>query len=287
MASGLGHGSMSFSMKFIRFLIVLLNVVFIVVGIALLVIGIYFVKNTKMQQLRPLFNADLATTDSQNLSTIEIVAFVFIGIGGIILLIGFLGCCGAIKTFRFLHLIYAIIIGGIILAEIGLVIFYAIYENRFKSNFVNKLKESIVNNYVGTPIDNASSTNPISMSWDFLQFNLQCCGAINKTDYMNALHWNRTNPYEPNTILTVPFTCCPLNTTKNWNHLPKNMAEASKCAITGVNSYSEGCFDGLADLLDRYKKYIIIGLLVLVGIEIFACLFAILLFRRKDEYSAL
>ncbi|CAF3530434.1 unnamed protein product [Rotaria socialis] len=287
MASGLGHGSMSFTMKFIRFLIVLLNIIFIVVGIALLVIGIYLVKNTKMQQLRPLFNADLATTDSQNLSTIEILAFVFIGIGGIILLIGFLGCCGAIKTFRFLHLIYAIIIGGIILAEIGLVIYFAIYENRFKSNFVNNLKESIVYNYVGTLIDNVTSTNPISISWDFLQFNLQCCGAINKTDYLDALHWNRTNPYKRNTILIVPFTCCPLNTTKNWSQLPKNMAEASTCAITGVNSYSGGCFDDLVDLLNSYKKYIIIGLIVVVGIEIFAFVFAILLFRRKEEYYAL
>ncbi|CAF5044830.1 unnamed protein product, partial [Rotaria sp. Silwood1] len=58
MASGLGHGSMSLSMKFIRLLIVLFNMAFIVAGVTLLVIGIYILKDPKMQQLRPLLNTD-------------------------------------------------------------------------------------------------------------------------------------------------------------------------------------------------------------------------------------
>ncbi|CAF1047683.1 unnamed protein product [Rotaria sordida] len=287
MGSGVGHGSMSLSMKFIRFLIIILNMAFIVAGVTLLVIGIYVVKDPKMQQLRPLFNADLASKNSQSLSTIEIFAFALIAIGGIILIIGLLGCCGAIKGFRFLHVIYAIIIGGIILAEIGIIIFYVVYQNRFKSEFVNKLQESIVKYYVGTPINNSETVNAVSVSWDFLQFNLQCCGAVNKSDYSNAIHWNRTNPYDPDTNLTVPLTCCPLNTTKNWSNLPTNMSEASTCATTSVNPYSQGCYDRLIDLLARYKNNIIIGAVVVGVLEIFALLFALLLYCRKLEYHAL
>ncbi|CAF2426303.1 unnamed protein product [Rotaria sp. Silwood2] len=287
MASGLGHGSMSLSMKFIRLLIVLFNLAFIVAGITLLVIGIYVVKDPKIQQLRPLLNADLISKNSQSLSTIEIFAIAIIVIGGIILIIGFLGCCGAIKGFRFLHIIYAIIIGGIILAEIGIIIFYVVYQNRFKSEFVIKLQESIVKYYVGTPTNNSAIVNSVSMSWDFLQFNLQCCGAVNKSDYSNAIHWNRTNPYDSNTNLTVPLTCCPLNATKNWNGLPANMIEASTCATTSENAYSPGCYDRLIDLLSTYKKYVIIGAVVVGIIEILAFLFALLLYRRKVEYHAL
>ncbi len=198
-----------------------------------------------------------------------------------------LGCCGAIKGFRFLHILYAIIIGGIILAEIAIIIIYVVYQNRLQSEFVTKLQKSIVKYYVGTPINNSTGINSVSLSWDFIQFNLQCCGAINKNDYLNATNWNRTNPYEPNTTLIVPFTCCPLNTTKNWNGLPTNMSEANTCAITGANAYSQGCYNRLIDLLAQYKTYVIIGGAIVGVVEIFAFLFAILLYCRKKGYEDL
>jgi len=91
MASGHGHGRMSISMKFIRLLIVLFNVAFILVGLALLAIGVYVVKDPKMQQLRPLLNPDITSTVSQSLSNIEIFAIGLIVIGGVLLVIGFLG----------------------------------------------------------------------------------------------------------------------------------------------------------------------------------------------------
>ncbi len=91
MASGHGHGSMSLSMKFVRLMIVLFNLAFIVVGLALLAIGVYVVKDPKLQQLRPLLNPDLTSAYSQSLSYIEIFAIVIIVIGGVLLAIGFLG----------------------------------------------------------------------------------------------------------------------------------------------------------------------------------------------------
>ncbi len=91
MASGQGRGSMSLSMKLIRLLIMLLNVAFIVIGAVLLAIGIYILKDPKTQQLRPLLTPDIASKYSQSLSNIGIFAITLIIIGGILLLIGFLG----------------------------------------------------------------------------------------------------------------------------------------------------------------------------------------------------
>ncbi|UJR23574.1 hypothetical protein I4U23_026562 [Adineta vaga] len=287
MASGQGNGGMSLSMKFIRLLIILLNLTFVIIGGLFLAIGIFVMKDPKMQQLRPLLSPDITVKYSQSLSTIEVSAIILIVIGGILLAIGFLGCCGAVKGFRFLHLLYAIIIGGIILAEIAFVVVYIVYQNRFKTEFANKLRESIVKYYVGPSINNSTSVNPISLSWDIVQFNLQCCGAVNKSDYANTTSWNRTNPYQPTTNLTVPFTCCPLSATKNWNGIPANMSEANTCATTGVNVYSQGCYDRLIDLLFSYKNYVIIGGAIIGAVEIFAFLFAILLFCRKDHYDSL
>ena len=91
MASGHGHGSMSISMKLIRLLIVLFNLAFIVVGAVLLGIGVYVVKDPKLQQLRPLLNPDLTASYSQSLSNLEIFAIAVIAVGGVLLVIGFLG----------------------------------------------------------------------------------------------------------------------------------------------------------------------------------------------------
>jgi hypothetical protein len=78
-------------MKFIRLLIVLFNLAFVLVGLALLAIGVYVVKDPKLQQLRPLLNPDITSTVSQSLSNIEIFAIGLIVIGGVLLVIGFLG----------------------------------------------------------------------------------------------------------------------------------------------------------------------------------------------------
>jgi len=91
MASGHGHGSMSLSMKFIRLLIVLFNLAFVITGITLLAVGGYVVKDPKLQQLRPLLNPNLTSEYSQSLSYIEIFAIAIIVVGGVLLVIGFLG----------------------------------------------------------------------------------------------------------------------------------------------------------------------------------------------------
>ena len=91
MASGRGHGRMTLSMKLLRFLIVLFNLAFIIVGVILLAVGVYVVRDPKMQQLRPLLNPEITSTYSQALSNVEIFAIALIAIGGLLLLIGFLG----------------------------------------------------------------------------------------------------------------------------------------------------------------------------------------------------
>lgn len=91
MALGHGHGGMTLSMKFIRLLIVLFNLAFVVVGTIVLAMGVFVIKDPKMQQLRPLLNPDIVASYSQSLSNIETFAIALIVIGGVLLAIGFLG----------------------------------------------------------------------------------------------------------------------------------------------------------------------------------------------------
>lgn len=149
------------------------------------------------------------------------------------------------------------------------------------------LRNSIANFYVGTPRSTNQTVNPVSLAWDFTQFNLQCCGALNKNDFQQAQNWTRQNPYENNTPnLVVPFTCCAMNATPNWSELPKDMSSANTCAKNGTTAYSRGCYDRLVDLIVTYKNNVIIGAAVVGVVEVLAFLFAILLYCRKEEYKS-
>jgi len=79
---------------------------FIVVGVILLAIGVYVVKDPKLQQLRPLLNPNLTSAYSQSLSYIEIFAIAIIVVGGVLLAIGFLG--KKIKIFNLFSISYII-----------------------------------------------------------------------------------------------------------------------------------------------------------------------------------
>lgn len=161
------------------------------------------------------------------------------------------------------------------------------YQSRFKAELVTKLRESIATYYVGTPTNNNTSVNPVSLSWDFIQFNLFCCGAISKNDFSSATNWNRTNPYQPGADLVVPFTCCPLGVASNWNQLPTNLTAANECATKGTNVYTQGCYDRLLDLITTYKTGFIIGAVVVGVVELLAFVFSVALYRRQDSYKTL
>ncbi|CAF3532429.1 unnamed protein product [Adineta steineri] len=287
MALGRGHGSMSLSMKFLRLLIVLFNMAFIVIGLAVLAIGVYCIKDPQMQTIGSFLNPNLTSTYSQSFANFKAFAIALVAIGGVLLFIGFLGCCGSIKGFRFLHVMYAVILGLIIIAEVALVIVFLAYQQQFRAKTIPKLQNAIATYYVGTPIDNTTVVNSVSLSWDFAQFNLQCCGAVGPSDFVAAKNWTRTNPYPPAAPLLVPFTCCPLGAAKSWTQLPTNLSSAANCAATSSGAYTVGCYDRLVSILATYKNYaMIVGIIVGV-IEVLALVFALLLFRRKEDYDTL
>jgi len=78
-----------------------------------------------------------------------------------------------------------------------------------------------------------------------------------------------------------------VNGSKNWNQLPTDFSAEDTCATTGLNAYSQGCYDRLLNIISTYKNNFIIGVSVVGAIEVLAFLFAILLYCRRDEYKSL
>lgn len=275
------------TMKFFRLFLSLLNFIFITVGIAGIVLAIYLLHDTELQQLRPLLHPDLNLNRGFQLSNIEILAIILIIIGGIVFILGFVGCCERVRGFHCLHIFYATILTGIILTEMILVVIYFFYQSHFKSKLIDHLQNSISIYYVGKPGSTSMPMNSISLAWDFTQYYLQCCGALSPKDFSSAQNWNRIDPYGSGKTLLIPFTCCPLGPMENLYSTPKNLTATIDCATTGVKSYSIGCYDRLLILLNTYKNSFIVSVIVIVVMQIFAFLLSIYIYRRRKQYNSL
>ncbi|UJR10021.1 hypothetical protein I4U23_014244 [Adineta vaga] len=283
----MGHGGMSCGMKTIRCIMVLFNIVFFLIGAVLLALGIYVMVDPRFQKLKEIFPLNSNPGIERGLSYLEMMAIVIIVLGSILLIIGFLGCCGAMKQVKLFLTCYAIVIGLIIIFEIAITIYFVVFQTNFKDNFVPKLKQSVKDNYQG-PLGlegNGPKPTPYSLAWDFIMYNFQCCGVESNTDFDGASQWNNTNPWAvsmESSKFRFPLTCCPLsNVQPNWNNLPvQQLNEVANCAVYGTN----GCYNKLVELLNSAKTWVIVGAVIILVIELITFIFTLALCcrQRKD-----
>lgn len=83
-------------------------------------------------------------------------------------LISFLGCCGALKKAKCLLGLYSTILLLILLAEIAIGIFAAVYSSKFKELVTKGLKDSIRVQYKGE----MSNKTLASVAWDAVMLNV-------------------------------------------------------------------------------------------------------------------
>jgi hypothetical protein len=171
----MGHGGMSCTMKTVRCVMVLFNVLFFLIGAALLALGIYVMVDPRFQKVKEILLINANPSLEKNISYIEILAIVLIVLGSILLIVGFLGCCGAMKQVKLFLTCYAIIIAVIIIVEVAFTIYFVVFQAKFKDQFVPKLQDYVRKTYEG-PVGLAMSTRPkpsaASLAWDFIMYNV-------------------------------------------------------------------------------------------------------------------
>jgi hypothetical protein len=156
-------------------------------------------------------------TDGISVDYLKTTAIAFCVFGGVMVIISFLGCCGAFMQVRCLLIMYGTILLLILLAEIGIVIFAAVFTGKFKDTITPLLQKSIEDNYVGVDSD----TKPvISLAWDAIMYNAECCGVNNGTDFNNAKLWIKNKPAD----WKSPQSCCKFENIKtDWSGNLPNM----------------------------------------------------------------
>jgi hypothetical protein len=84
------------------------------------------------------------------------------------LIISFIGCCGALKNIRCLLGFYSVILLMVLLSEIGLGIYAGVFASNFKQNLSTALLLSIKNDYMGDMTNKSIS----SVAWDAVMYNV-------------------------------------------------------------------------------------------------------------------
>jgi len=251
-----------------KMLLFLFNGLFFLGGAAMMGIGIWFIADPSISE-----KFDNIAVGADNL--FKAAAITMIAVGVLILIIGFFGCCGAIRESQCMLCTFVVMIVIIFILEIVVAVLAAVFKDEIASGLQVEMEKQVINDV--EPVKPVQADNSAtSLAWHSLQADLQCCGANNYNDYRNNTNFN-SNPNHP-----LPKTCCMLQNKENYMDPQPVDWDACKSEFNNnvgpenaMQLHTNGCYVGLENWFVS-KAGILIGVacgifvIQLLGI-VFAC----------------
>ncbi|KAL2101010.1 hypothetical protein ACEWY4_002771 [Coilia grayii] len=131
----------------------------------------------------------------EQLSQVLNVGYLLIAVGAVLLILGFLGCCGAVKESKCMLLLFFVIILLVFIAEVAGAIVILVFKP-LANDLIRKLGVEMVKD-----IKNDYGQNPDTTGlWNSTMETLKCCGFNNYTDFEGS-------PFVTDTK-NFPLPCC-------------------------------------------------------------------------------
>ncbi|XP_018619286.1 tetraspanin-4a isoform X1 [Scleropages formosus] len=165
-------------LRCLRYGMVFFNLLFWLGGCGILGVGVWL---SVTQGNFATLSSSIPTLSAANL---------LIAVGTIVMVIGCLGCVGAVKESRPLLLSFFILLLLIFLLEILSIILFFVYQKQIDQYAQSDLKRGL--QLFGTE-GNVGLTN----AWSIVQTDFRCCGVTNHTDWFDVYNATR-----------VPDSCC-------------------------------------------------------------------------------
>ncbi|XP_046335173.1 CD151 antigen-like isoform X3 [Haliotis cracherodii] len=268
--------------NFLKYSMFLFNAIILVAGCGLLGLGIYTrTSQTGITKVSAILGSNLYS----------ILSLALMVTGGVVIVLSFLGCCGAIKEVRcMLVTFFALLLVMFFGLVVGGVLVYA-YRGQIGEHTINELYRSLNSSY------GMAGKDPVTNAWDFMQKIFGCCGVdggINSTTSW-AYYKENTLWYKNQTGIRryIPDSCCKTQMSENLTKCtgldyPK-LTPAVGPPVVDITfndqMFTEGCYTKFFAFLASNAR-----ILGGVGVGVAAMMvlgmtFALCLCRRiKDDY---
>jgi len=203
--------------KCVKYLVFLFN--FLVFAVGAIVLGVSLgirYSNDVQKYFQKLLDA--AHDNSVTLSQLYIPLYILMGIGALLLLTGFLGCCGACTENTCLLSLFFAIILILFVAELGCGIAILVSKDKI---------EKTVNDEIQKQFQHYNDNKEVRNAIDEMQKEMKCCGCVGPQDLPGAGMGidSCKNPLTPG----FPYTqgCC----TQIWSKAEGQLAIVGGVAI--------------------------------------------------------
>uniref|UniRef100_A0A8C5UZ25 Tetraspanin n=1 Tax=Microcebus murinus TaxID=30608 RepID=A0A8C5UZ25_MICMU len=231
--------------KVTKYFLFLFNLLFFILGAVILGFGVWILAD------RSSFISVLQTSSS----SLSMGGYIFIGVGAVTMLMGFLGCIGAVNEVRCLL--------GLLKQEMGSIV------------------TELIRNY------NSSREDSLQEAWDYVQAQVKCCG------WVSFYNWTDNAELMSRAEVTYPCSCEDKGQEDDSLFPRKGFCEAPGNSTQSGNSpedwpvYKEGCMEKVQAWLQE-NLGIILGVCGGVAvIELLGMLLSICLCRHvhAEDYS--
>jgi len=204
--------------KCVKYLVFLFNFLVFVIGIAILALSLSIRFSNDVQK----YFQKLITNsgESINLEQMYIPLYVLAAIGSLLLLTGFLGCCGAWCENTCLLALFFSIILILFVAELACGIAILVNKDKFKDQAFKGITTQMKKYF------DAGFSQEQKDAIDSMQKEMKCCGCNNATDYPNQKPPS-CYPGPVTTTSVYPEGCC----TKVWNDMESQLGIVGGVAI--------------------------------------------------------
>lgn len=200
----------------IKYTVFIFNFIFFLIGLGLLGTGIYL----KVGKTDYIDVAEELTSLSEYVTAGNLM----IAVGVIIVVVAFLGCCGAIKESRCMLLSFFFLLLLIFVLELAAGIFGVVKKDDIEEQLQKDFTDAIKIKYSSN-----DTSGVVNKAIDNFQKKFECCG------YNNWLDWKGSKYYQDKNL--VPESCCNTNV-----GCPTDASNPNTSVY-----YKKGCFNEVTD----------------------------------------
>ncbi|XP_042248584.1 tetraspanin 35 [Thunnus thynnus] len=233
---------------FLKVMMFAFNGIIFLAGAAILGVGIW-VKVDSGSILSIIGKMDNAPKEFNQVLN---VGYLLIALGLLLLIIGFLGCCGAVKESKCMLLLFFIIVLLVFIAEVAGAVVILVFRP-LADELLEKFGTAAVQN-----IKKDYGKNPdITGLWNSTMTTLKCCGFKNAEDFEGS-------PYYKDHNGQYPSQCC--------------SSTIQPCNNATVDMGNTGCFQKIKQLIDDNTVVIVGVALGIAALELCAMAVSMILF---------